>query len=119
MESKGFGELGYEIEFVDGCVCSSVVEDPRQQPRKLKPKPCKPFQSEASKIIFLRPQEILNFNYPAIVINFALAKLHPMISKDVGEGAIWVGGVTNNLKASMLHLLEDQRDLLARWSKST
>ena len=24
-----------------------------------------------------------------------------------------LGGVTNNIKASMLHLLEDQRDLLA------
>ena len=33
------------------------------------------------------------------------------ICEDVGVGEI-MGGVTNHIKASMLHLLKDQRDLL-------
>ena len=33
-------------------------------------------------------------------------------SEDIGEGAVW-GGVTNHIKGFMLHLLEDQRDILA------
>ena len=37
-------------------------------------------------------------------------------SEDVGVGTI-LGGVTNNIEASMLHLLKDQRDLLIEGHK--